>query len=138
MPFMRFGFVTFSKQHFIQYYIRTLKSACGQPGIRLTSNIVPLTSRSNNPASVYCEDTTSGRLSLLLPLEDAALIKFMCRGSDLGGPARRPIQVIFTLEDRAGQTMGRDTTEVRVCSCPTRDLATEEHRRGPGPGPARR
>ena len=95
-----------------------------------------LTSRSNNPASVYCEDTTSGRLSLLLPLEGeggqqgAALIKFMCRGSDLGGPARRPIQVIFTLEDRAGQTLGRDRTGLRVCSCPRRDLATEEQRLG--------
>ena len=79
---------------------------------------------------MYCEDTTSGRLSLLLPLQTEALIKFMCRGSDLGGPARRPIQVIFTLEDGAGRTLGRDTTEVRVCSCPTRDLATEEQRRG--------
>ena len=107
----------------------------------MTSNIVPVTSRSNHPASVYCEDTTSGRLSLLLPLEGleaAALIKFMCRGSDLGGPARRPLQVIFTLEDRAGQTLGRDITEVRVCSCPTRDLASEEQRRGLGLNSARR
>lgn len=101
----------------------------------MTSNI-DWTPRSNHPASVYCEDTTSGRLSLLLPLEAAALIKFMCRGSDLGGPARRPIQVIFTLEDAAGQTLGRDSTEVRVCSCPRRDLATEEQRLRPA-DPAR-
>ena len=89
-----------------------------------------MTTRSNHPASVYCVDTTSGRLSLLLPLEAGALMRFMCRGSDLGGPARRPLQVIFTLEDRAGQTLGRDSTEVRVCSCPRRDLATEEQRLG--------
>ena len=103
----------------------------------MTSNI-DWTPRSNHPASVYCEDTTSGRLSLLLPLEAGSLIKFMCRGSDLGGPARRPIQVIFTLEDRAGNTLGRDLTEVRVCSCPTRDLATDELRRGPALNSARR
>ena len=103
----------------------------------MTSNI-DWAPRSNHPASVYCEDTTSGRLSLLLPLEAAALIKFMCRGSDLGGPARRPIQVIFTLEDGTGQTLGRDVTEVRVCSCPTRDLASEEQRRGLGLDSARR
>ena len=91
-----------------------------------------MTTRSNHPASVYCEDTISGRLSLLLPLEAGALIRFMCRGSDLGGPARRPVQLIFTLEDRVGRSLGRDRTEVRVCSCPRRDLASEEQRLGPG------
>ena len=105
----------------------------------MTSNI-DWTPRSESPGSLYCEDTTSGRLSLLLPLgaDGSALIKFMCRGSDLGGPGRRPMQVIFTLEDGTGQTLGRDVTEVRVCSCPTRDLASEEQRRGLGLDSARR
>ena len=88
--------------------------------------------RSDNPAAVYCEDVTSGRLSVVLPLAQChqgnSLIKFMCLGSDPGGPARRPLQLIFTLEDRAGNTLGRDTVHVRVCSCPKRDQATEEQK----------
>ena len=46
MPFLRFGFVTFFLSDFhtlqrIQHIIRTLKSACSLPAIRLTSNIEP-------------------------------------------------------------------------------------------------
>ena len=85
---------------------------------------------------------------MLLPLDQChhqtALVKFMCLGSDPGGPARRPVLVIFTLEDWAGRTLGRDTVEVRVCSCPKRDQTAEEEKflslgaGGSGIGSARR
>ena len=64
--------------------------------------------------------------------------------ANYGGPARRPVLLIFSLEDWAGRTLGRDTVEVRVCSCPKRDQTAEEEKflslgaGGSGIGSARR
>lgn len=58
-------------------------------------------------------------------------LKFMCLGSDVGGINRRPLKVIFTLEDHMSQSgevivLGRYTVDVRICSCPKRDKIQEE------------
>ena len=85
--------------------------------------------RADSPAAVYCEDLQSGRLSLLLPLRPAtALLRFLCLGSCPGGINRRPLLLVFTLEDGAAGILGRATVNLRICSCPRRDLNTEEAR----------
>jgi len=53
------------------------------------------------------------------------LFQFMCFSSCVGGLARRPVQVIFTLE-RDGQVLGRQAVELRICACPGRDRRTDE------------
>ena len=89
--------------------------------------------RFDTEAALYCEDLTSGRLSVLVPIGqpqegDTAihqLVKFMCLGSDVGGINRRPLRVIFTLEDEQTNIFGRHVVEVRICCCPRRDKAIE-------------
>ena len=82
---------------------------------------------------MYCEDLQSGRLSLLLPLRPgprpaSAHLRFLCLGSCPGGINRRPLLLVFTLEDGAASILGRATVNLRICSCPRRDLNTEEAR----------
>jgi len=95
--------------------------------------------RVNHDRAVYETDQSSQRLSVLVPVErpqpggetfDFSL-KFMCLGSDVGGINRRPLKVIFTLEDHCSQNgevivLGRYTVDVRICSCPKRDKQQEE------------
>ena len=56
------------------------------------------------------------------------LMKFMCLGSDVGGINRRPLKVIFTLEDDKTNILGRDVVDVTICCCPKRDKTNEEAR----------
>ena len=89
--------------------------------------------RVDNPQSVYCEDPSSGRLSVVVPYfhldsSSSCLMKFMCLGSDPGGPNRRPLQVVFTLEDQFKNILGRDLVNIKICCCPRRDRASEERR----------
>jgi len=46
----------------------------------------------------------------------------------MGGLARRPISLVFTLETLTGQILGRQCLEVRICTCPLRDLQQEERK----------
>uniref|UniRef100_H2ZH73 Cellular tumor antigen p53 n=1 Tax=Ciona savignyi TaxID=51511 RepID=H2ZH73_CIOSA len=57
------------------------------------------------------------------------LYKFMCLSSCVGGINRRPLNVVFNLENAEGQIIGRRVVEVRVCSCPGRDRSQEEKRK---------
>ena len=94
--------------------------------------------RVDSSDAIYYEDLESGRLSVLVPLDPhrggpqssscPLLMKFMCLGSDVGGINRRPLQVVFTLEDRETKVLGRDLVNVRICCCPKRDRITEEER----------
>ena len=97
--------------------------------------------RVSHDGAIYQEDPDSHRLSVIVPVErpqpggqtfDFSL-KFMCLGSDVGGINRRPLKVIFTLEEHSLQNgdlnvLGRYTVDVRICSCPKRDKIQEEKR----------
>lgn len=84
----------------------------------------------------YCEDPSSGRLSVLFPVKApdmgtsvvGTMLKFMCLGSDVGGINHRAVNIIFTLELGVGHVVGRKVVEVRICSCPKRDMQQEEER----------
>ncbi|XP_064603966.1 cellular tumor antigen p53-like [Liolophura sinensis] len=81
----------------------------------------------------YVDDRLSGRQSVIIPHEAAQagsdwvvnLFQFMCLGSCVGGPNRRPIQVVFTLE-KDHVVLGRAAVEVRICACPGRDRKNDE------------
>ncbi|XP_045503406.1 cellular tumor antigen p53 [Colias croceus] len=51
---------------------------------------------------------------------------FACKSSCSSGINRRPINVIFTLEDICGKVYGRQSVGARVCSCPRRDMLRDE------------
>lgn len=92
--------------------------------------------RSSDVSAKYFENQTSGRLSLTTAVKDKApgsdyftvFYQFMCLGSCVGGLARRPVQIIFTLEKEMGEVLGRQVMEVRICSCPIRDMKLEEQK----------
>ena len=92
--------------------------------------------RSSEASTKYFENQTSGRLSLTTAVKDKApgcdyftiFYQFMCLGSCLGGLARRQLQMIFTLETQQGKVLGRQVMEVRICSCPLRDMKQEEQK----------
>ncbi|XP_070203293.1 tumor protein p73-like [Littorina saxatilis] len=50
---------------------------------------------------------------------------FMCLGSCVCGPNRRPIHIVFTLE-HDNIVLGRRAIEVRICACPRRDRKQDE------------
>ncbi|XP_071110266.1 cellular tumor antigen p53-like isoform X2 [Haliotis cracherodii] len=81
----------------------------------------------------YHEDSYTNRQSVIIPHEIPQagsewvtnLFQFMCLGSCVGGPNRRPIQIVFTLEQE-GKVLGRRAVEVRICACPGRDRKADE------------
>ncbi|KAF2883789.1 hypothetical protein ILUMI_22375 [Ignelater luminosus] len=54
------------------------------------------------------------------------MYSFMCRNSCPSGINRKPFEVVFTLEDEGGIVYGRKKLNIRVCSCPKRDMEKEE------------
>ena len=92
--------------------------------------------RVDNNHCLYDEDPSSGRLSTRFPVSNPhvgsdtvrELVKFMCLGSDVGGINRRPLKVIFTLETGQEVVVGRKAFDVRICSCPNRDMKLEEQK----------
>merc|ERR1712013_133715 len=102
--------------------------------------------RMDGSDTLYCDDKESGRLSVIFPVRAPhqgsefthKLMKFMCLGSDVGGINRRPLKVIFTLEEGLGRVVGRKVVDVRICSCPKRDRQQEEARHEQQEGQVRR
>jgi len=102
--------------------------------------------RMDGETSNYREDHESKRLSVVFPVHTphqgtdkvSKLMKFMCLGSDVGGINRRPLKVIFTLEEGEGRVVGRKVVDVRICSCPKRDKQQEEARHEQQEGQVRR
>lgn len=90
--------------------------------------------RVQDESAIYDQDAESERLSVLFPVGAphqgtdtcSRMIKFMCLGSDVGGINRKPVKVIFSLEMGAGRVVGRKVVDVRICSCPKRDMQQEE------------
>ncbi|KAJ7393325.1 hypothetical protein OS493_006295 [Desmophyllum pertusum] len=93
--------------------------------------------RCDNQEAEYEECPQTTRHSVRIPLrgpvtaEDVdelgvhELFYFICNNS-CGGLNRRPIQIIFTLEDLSGSVvLGRCYVNVRVCACPGRDSKQE-------------
>ncbi|KFM58161.1 Cellular tumor antigen p53, partial [Stegodyphus mimosarum] len=81
----------------------------------------------------YQVDESSGRHSVVVPFDNPSagqefstyLYKFTCFGSCAGGPNRRPLMVVFTLEKQR-QVIGRRRLDVKICACPGRDKKLEE------------
>ncbi|GBN25247.1 Cellular tumor antigen p53 [Araneus ventricosus] len=83
--------------------------------------------------ATYEEDHTTKRHSVIVPFENPPdgqfystyLYKFTCFGSCAGGPNRRPLMLIFSLE-KGGKVLGRRKLDVKICACPGRDRKAEE------------
>lgn len=90
--------------------------------------------RSDHPQAVFVEDPFTRRHSVVIPHQKAQvgsewvvnLYQFMCLGSCVGGPNRRQMQIIFTLE-RDNAVLGRTAVDVRICACPGRDKRVDEN-----------
>ncbi|XP_050440252.1 cellular tumor antigen p53 [Adelges cooleyi] len=90
--------------------------------------------RCDNENTSYHTDAISKRKSVITLLQrpdmgsDTSKLsyRFVCKTSCAGGMQRRPIIVIFTLEDEMGQVHGRRVLPVKICSCPKRDMEREE------------
>merc|ERR1712071_648022 len=54
--------------------------------------------------------------------------RFMCLSSCIGSLNRRQTKLIFTLENLSGNEVGRNAADLRICSCPGRDIKTEEEK----------
>nr|DAA64756.1 TPA_inf: TAp63gamma [Lottia gigantea] len=89
--------------------------------------------RCEHKMAKYAEDPYTNRQSVIIPHETPQagsewvtnLFQFMCLGSCVGGPNRRPIQIVFSLE-KDNQVLGRRAVEVRICACPGRDRKADE------------
>ncbi|KAK7603191.1 hypothetical protein V9T40_003190 [Parthenolecanium corni] len=90
--------------------------------------------RCEHSSTVYNCDPCTKRFSCRTPLSlpqagaDTTTLtyKFVCKTSCIGGMNRKPISVIFYLEDASGQEFGRQILAVKICSCPKRDKVKEE------------
>lgn len=90
--------------------------------------------RSDHPLAAYVEDPFTNRHSVVIPHQTAQvgsdwtvnLYQFMCLGSCVGGPNRRPMQIVFTLENEH-LVLGRAAVDVRICACPGRDKRVDEN-----------
>ncbi|KAJ8021618.1 Tumor protein 63 [Holothuria leucospilota] len=86
-----------------------------------------------DPGTIYEADPNTGRYSLTIPLLAPQagnnfiqyLFMFKCFTSCVGGLNRRPIQLIFTLENN-GEILGRQVLDTRICACPGRDRKSDE------------
>lgn len=89
--------------------------------------------RCENPNTFYVTCPETGRHSLKIPLDAPQagsdfvtnMFQFMCFSSCPGGLNRRPILVIFTLEQN-NTVVGRKAQNIRICACPGRDRTNEE------------
>ena len=94
---------------------------------------VMLSAPANTEGVFYEENPKSKRVSVTFPLLKPLVgtnyfshsFTFTCLGSCIGGINRRPTKIIFTLEDN-GEIVGRKGINIRICSCPVRDLKQDE------------
>ncbi|KAK9496635.1 hypothetical protein O3M35_013115 [Rhynocoris fuscipes] len=82
----------------------------------------------------YCYDSRSERHSVRVPVgklqagTDFIQIpySFSCKTSCPRGMQRKPVQIVFTLENEEGYVFGRKVLPVKICSCPKRDKDRQE------------
>lgn len=91
--------------------------------------------RCSNPNAQYFGDRHKNhRLYMLFPLgmpqkgTDAVreMFVFTCKNSCVTGMNRKPVEIVFALENQQGEVLGRRILNVRICSCPKRDKEKEE------------
>ncbi|GFT07026.1 cellular tumor antigen p53 [Nephila pilipes] len=98
--------------------------------------------RCESQMAYYELDQTTKRHSVIVPFENPPvgqlystyIYKFTCFGSCAGGPNRRPLMLIFSLE-KEGKVIGRRKLDVKICACPGRDKKNEEQQLGTGGNP---
>lgn len=81
-----------------------------------------------------CYEDINGHSSVTIPLGTpqpgctyvSLDFMFYCKNSCSTGMNRRATQLVFTLETETREIVGRRNIEVRVCSCPKRDMEKEE------------
>uniref|UniRef100_A0A914W5F3 SAM domain-containing protein n=1 Tax=Plectus sambesii TaxID=2011161 RepID=A0A914W5F3_9BILA len=89
--------------------------------------------RSNHRDVRFEEAGPRRRQSVTVPLDapptgsdyTTAMFEFMCFSSCTGTINRRPLQVVFTLE-QGDQVIGRHAIELKVCACPGRDATVND------------
>lgn len=89
--------------------------------------------RCQHPIATYNHDANNDEHSVRAPYQPpqvgqrctTLLYQFMCFSSCVGGLNRRPLLVVFTLE-QDGVVLGRQQLEVRICACPGRDRRVDE------------
>ncbi|GFX73294.1 tumor protein 63 [Trichonephila clavipes] len=93
--------------------------------------------RCESQMAYYEIHPTTKRHSVIVPFENPPdgqpfstyIYKFTCFGSCAGGPNRRPLMLIFSLE-KDGKVIGQRKLDVKICACPGRDKKTEEKQLG--------
>ncbi|GBM69280.1 Cellular tumor antigen p53 [Araneus ventricosus] len=84
--------------------------------------------RSDSQLAYYEIDAVTKRHSVIVPFENPPvgqdystyIFKFVCFNSCAGGPNRRPLALIFTLE-QGNNVFGRVVLDLKICACPGRD-----------------
>ncbi|CAL1286841.1 unnamed protein product [Larinioides sclopetarius] len=96
--------------------------------------------RSESPLARYETDASTRRHSVIMPFENPPvgqsfstyIFKFACFSSCAGGPNRRPLTLIFTLE-QGNKVLGRVALDLKICACPGRDKYIAEKEKLPQP-----
>ncbi|CAG9861486.1 unnamed protein product [Phyllotreta striolata] len=86
----------------------------------------------NKNTEYYGDKAKGDRLSFVIPLARTDRVRerfeFYCLNScPAPGINRKPVEIVFTLEDIHGNTLGRKNLNVRICSCPRRDREKDEN-----------
>ncbi|KAG8192602.1 hypothetical protein JTE90_017169, partial [Oedothorax gibbosus] len=94
--------------------------------------------RSECPGAMYHQQENTKRHSVTVPFENPPagqcfstyIYKFACRSSCAGGPNRRPLTLVFTLEQN-NVVIGRCSIHLRICANPARDSGATTTKKEP-------
>ncbi|KAF6038344.1 TP63 [Bugula neritina] len=79
-----------------------------------------------NQGARYVTDSSTGRCAVIAPYDAPPagtswvtyLFSFKCLNSCVGGPNRREMSIIYTLENSNQEVLGRLSIDLRICACP--------------------
>ncbi|KAF8793440.1 Cellular tumor antigen p53 like protein [Argiope bruennichi] len=94
--------------------------------------------RSDSHLAQYEIDVETKRHSVVVPFENPPvgqsystyIFRFVCFSSCSGGPNRRPLTLVFTLE-HGTNVLGRIALDLKICACPGRDRDLAEREKLP-------